>query len=365
MLGESGNRGTERAASRATASIARTFVTLITPTQLEMINPFRRKSLSKAASSPSATKIPGELVDPRVMNEIGSLELLSRCVVDGFLSGKHRSTHKGGCGEFAQHRSYAAGDEVRHIDWQVYARNDRYFVRQYEEETNLQATIALDTSGSMRFGLSTVSKFEYARRAAACLTRLLLHQRDAIGAAILHDSSPVFVPARQNASHLQSILFALTNALPSQSGNLAAQIRACVPRMRRRGLFVLFSDCFGELGDLIKALKVLRARGHDVLVFQVLAPEEIHFDFRRWSLFQSLEVASVKLSLDAAAIRDEYLSRIRVFLDELEQAITGIGADYVRTTTAHDLAETLAYFLRSRMAKGRSAGGLNARRVTM
>jgi uncharacterized protein (DUF58 family) len=331
-----------------------------------MINLFPSKNKhSTPTSTPGVAAFPAELVDPRVMNEIGSLELLSRYVVDGFLSGKHRSTHKGGCGEFAQHRPYAAGDEVRHIDWQVYARNDRYFVRQYEEETNLQATIALDTSGSMRFGLSTISKFEYARRAAACLARLLLHQRDAIGAAILHESSPAFVPPRQNASHLQSILFALTNAVPSETGSLAAQIRACIPRMRRRGLFILFSDCFGNLEELTTALKVLRARGHDVLLFQVLAPEELHFNFRHWSSFQSLEDVTVRLNLDPAAIRDEYLNRMREFLDRLAEAVTGIGADYVRTTTAHDLAETLTYFLRSRMAKGRSTGSLHARMVTM
>jgi uncharacterized protein (DUF58 family) len=329
-----------------------------------MINPFRSNAQGPASTSANVV-VPAELVDPRVMNEIGSLELLSRCVVDGFLSGKHRSTHKGGCGEFAQHRPYAAGDEVRRIDWQVYARNDRYFIRQFEEETNLQATIALDTSGSMRFGLSTISKFEYSRRAAACLARLLLHQRDAIGAAILHDPSPVFVPPRQNASHLQSILFALNNAVPSDGGQLAGHIRSCIPRMRRRGLFILFSDCFGELDGLTKALRVLRARGHDVLVFQILAPEEIQFKFRHWSSFQSLEDTTVKLNLDPAAIRDEYLKRIRTFLDKLEEAITGIGGDYVRTTTAHDLAETLTYFLRSRMAKGRAAGSLNARLVTM
>jgi uncharacterized protein (DUF58 family) len=331
-----------------------------------MFNPFRSNSKgAPPAPVNSGAPFPADLVDPRVMNEIGSLELLSRTVADGLLSGKHRSTHKGGCGEFAQHRPYAAGDEVRHIDWQVFARNDRYFVRQFEEETNLHATLALDTSGSMRFGLSTVSKFEYARRAAACLARLLLHQRDAIGAAVLHDSAPFHVPPRQNASHLQSILFALTNAVPSDRVNLAAQIRSCIPRMRRRGLFVLFSDCFGDLDELTRALKVLRARGHDLLVFQILAPEEVHFDFRRWSSFQSLEETGVKLNLDPAAIRDEYLNRLRSFLDRLEDAITGIGGDYVRTTTAHDLAETLSYFLRRRMAGGRASGGTNARMVTM
>ena len=187
------------------------------------MNPF---SSAKSTEPLPAPQFGADLVDPRVMDQIGGLELLSRCVVEGFLSGKHRSTHKGGCGEFAQHRPYAAGDEIRRIDWQVYARNDRYFVRQFEEETNLQATIALDTSGSMRFGLSTISKFEYARRAAACLARLLLSQRDAIGAAILHETSPVFVPARQNAAHLQAVLFALKNAVPSEGGNLAALIRS-------------------------------------------------------------------------------------------------------------------------------------------
>ncbi len=313
----------------------------------------------------AAAPFPQDLVDPRVMDQIRSLELLSRCVVDGFLSGKHRSTHKGGCCEFSQHRPYSAGDEIRRIDWQVYARNDRYFIRQFEEETNLQATVALDTSGSMRFGMSTVSKFEYARRAAACLARLLLHQRDAVGAAVLHESAQAFVPPRQNASHLQSVLFALQNAQPSQGGVLAAQIRWCLPRMRRRGLFILFSDCFSDIDELATALKIVRARGHDVLVFQVLAPEEIEFDFRRWSSFRSLENSGVRLDLDPAAVRDEYLRRMRAFLVRLEEAVTGIGGDYVRTTTAHDLAETLSYFLRSRAAKGRAGGGAQARLVTM
>lgn len=313
----------------------------------------------------SATPFAAEFVDPRVMDQIGGLELLSRCVVDGFLAGKHRSTHKGGCCEFSQHRPYAPGDEIRRIDWQVYARNDRYFIRQFEEETNLQATVALDTSGSMRFGMSTISKFEYARRAAACLARLLLHQRDAIGAAVLHDSAPAFVPPRQNAGHLQSVLMALNNAQPSEGGSLSGQIRACIPRMRRRGMFILFSDCFGDIEELATALKVVRARGHDVLVFQILAPEELRFDFRHWSSFQSLEQSGVRVNLDPAAIRDEYLKRMRTFLEELEEAVTGIGGDYVRTTTEHDLAETLANFLHSRAAKGRSGGSANARLVTL
>ena len=293
-----------------------------------------------------------ELVDPNVMERIGNLELLSRTVVDGLLAGKHPSTTKGGCCEFSQHRQYASGDEIRQIDWQVYARNDKYFIKQFEEETNLHGIVALDTSGSMKFGLSTVTKLEYARRAAACLARLLLHQRDAVGAVILNDKRPMFVPPKQNAAHLQAILSCLQAAGPGHGGSLGTQIRSYIPRLRRRGLFVLFSDCFGDLDDLSRALRAVRGRGHDVVVMNVLAPEEVHFSFRRWSSFQSLEMAGYSLNLDPASVRDEYLKELRRHLDRLEEIVTGLGGDYVRMTTNHDLADVLGWFLRGRMARG-------------
>jgi uncharacterized protein (DUF58 family) len=322
-----------------------------------MFRLFRPKPKPKTppASSAAAAAYPADLVDPRVMDRIGHLELLSRTVVDGLLAGRHRSTTKGGCCEFAQHRQYAPGDEIRHIDWLVYARNDRYFVRQFEEETNLPGILAVDTSGSMRFGLSTVTKLEYACRAAACLARLLLHQRDAVGTVVLNESRPLFVPPRQHPAHLQAVFSALQAAVPGHGGDggeLGTQIRACVPRLRRRGMFILFSDCFGDLDELGKALRVVRARGHDVIVVHVLAPEEVNFDFRRWSSFQSLERPGQRLHLDPAAVRDEYLRRVREFLARLEGLVTGLGGDYVRMTTNHDLAESLAWFLRSRLARG-------------
>ena len=317
-----------------------------------MIRWLRRKAVRTVESAPVHAQVySAELVDPRVMDQIGHLELLSRTVVDGLLAGKHRSTTKGGCCEFAQHRQYAPGDEIRQLDWQVFARTDRYFIKQFEEETNLHGIIVLDGSGSMKFGLSTSSKLEYAKRAAACLARLLLRQRDAVGVMVLHDTNPLFVPPRQNAAHLQAVLAALESASAGESGALGAQIRACVPRLRRRGLFVLFSDCFGDLDELGKALRIVRARGHDVVVMHVLAPEEVHFDFRRWSSFQSLETAGHRLHLDPAAVRDEYLQRLRQFLRDLEDLVTGLGGDYIRMTTNHDLADTLGWFLRSRMAR--------------
>jgi uncharacterized protein (DUF58 family) len=318
-----------------------------------MFNLFHTKAEPQGAvRQAGAGSHSGELVDPQVMDQIGHLELLSRTVVDGLLAGKHRSTTKGGCCEFAQHRQYAPGDEIRQIDWQVYGRNDRYFVKQFEEETNLHGIVALDTSGSMSFGLSTISKLQYARRAAACLARLLLHQRDAVGAMILNEQRPMFVPPRQNAAHLRAILSILSDATAGGAGSLGAQIRACVPRLRRRGMFVLFSDCFGDLDDLGKALRVVRARGHDVVVMNILAPEELQFDFRRWSAFQSLEAAGQRLRLDPAAVRDEYVNSIRRHLGHLEDMIVGLGGDYVRMTANRDLSEALGWFLRGRMAKG-------------
>jgi uncharacterized protein (DUF58 family) len=320
-----------------------------------MLRFFRSKSERTEASSttaPGAGPARSDLVDPKVMERIGNLELLSRTVVDGLLAGKHPSTTKGGCCEFSQHRQYAPGDEIRQIDWQVYARNDRYFVKQFEEETNLHGIVALDTSGSMRFSQSSVSKLEYARRAAACVARLLLHQRDAVGALILNENRPMFVPPKQNAAHLQAVLSCLQAAEPGNGGSLGSQIRSFIPRLRRRGLFVLFSDCFGDLDDLSRALRALRGRGHDVVVMNVLAPEEIHFRFRRWSSFQSLELAGHRLNLEPASIRDEYLKLLRAHLTRLEEIVTGLGGDYIRMTTNHDLADVLGGFLRSRMAKG-------------
>ncbi|MGB7342976.1 MAG: DUF58 domain-containing protein [Pirellulaceae bacterium] len=295
-----------------------------------------------------------DLVDPQVMEQIGHLELLSRTVVDGLLAGKHRSTTKGGCSEFSQHRQYAPGDEVRQIDWQVYARNDRYFIKQFEEETNLHAMMAVDTSGSMKFGLSTQSKLQYAKRAAACLSRLLLRQRDAVGTMILNDTQPMFVPPRQHAAHLRAILSTLQMAQACDGGNLGAMIRQSVPRLQRRGLFVLLSDCFGDLDDLATGLRMVRGRGHDVIVMHVMAPEELSFDFRHWSKFQSLEIADQRIDLDPPSIRREYLRRVSEFVEQLEEMTVSLGGEYVRMTTSTDLSQTLDWFLRSRLAR---AGG--------
>ena len=191
-----------------------------------------------------------DLMCPAALTSIGPLELLSRRVVDGFLSGAHRSTHKGGCFEFAEHRAYAAGDETRLIDWRVFARSDRYYVKQFEEETNLQALMVIDGSGSMQFADSTMSKYDYARLACACLSRLMLRQRDAVGVASTANDGRAYVPPRSNAHHLRAIVDVLVNARPGGSTSLASVLHGVGKRLRRRGLVVVFSDCFDDVARL-------------------------------------------------------------------------------------------------------------------
>jgi uncharacterized protein (DUF58 family) len=289
-----------------------------------------------------------DLMCPAALASIGPLELLSRRVVDGFLSGAHRSTHKGGCFEFAEHRAYAAGDETRLIDWRVFARSDRYYVKQFEEETNLQALMVIDGSGSMQFADSTMSKYDYARLACACLTRLMLRQRDAVGVISTANDGRAYVPPRSNAHHLRAIIDVLVNAKPGGSTSLASVLHGVGKRLKRRGLVVVFSDCFDDVTSLIKSLRLLRLRGHDVLVFHVLAPEERTFTFNRWSRFECLETAGLHIELDPSSIRQRYLERLGTFLDDLQRECLRIRCDLVSLSTDQHLGDTLAHYLRRR-----------------
>jgi len=289
-----------------------------------------------------------ELMCPAALASIGPLELLSRRVVDGFLSGAHRSTHKGGCFEFAEHRAYAAGDETRLIDWRVFARSDRYYVKRFEEETNLQVLMVVDGSGSMQFAGSTLSKYDYARLACACLSRLMLRQRDAVGLVSTAAAGRAYVPPRSNAHHLRAIADALVRARPGGATSLASVLHGVGKRLKRRGLIVVFSDCFDDVPRLVKALRLLRLRGHEVLVFHILAPEERTFTFDRWSRFECLETAGFHIELDPTSVRKGYLERLQKFLDDLKRECLAARCDFVPLSTDQHLGDALAHYLRRR-----------------
>ncbi|MGE3314092.1 MAG: DUF58 domain-containing protein [Planctomycetaceae bacterium] len=291
-----------------------------------------------------------KLLDPAVLTQVGHLDVLSRTVVDGLLAGRHRSIQRGGTFEFAEHRAYSAGDELRLIDWRIYGKRDRYYIKQFEEEINLQATMVVDASGSMEFGMSTPTKLAYAKCACACLSRLMLRQRDAVGLQCFSGKKDFFIPPRSRASHLHALLETLHGIQPTGNKPLSAVLSSLGRRLKRRGMIVVFSDCFDDQEGLIKSLRLLRLRGHQVILFHVLAPEELSFTFSNTSRFVCLESAGVKLDLEPAAIRQTYLARMNAFLTKLMFECARIRCEYFRLTTDQSLADTLSYYLRLRAA---------------
>jgi uncharacterized protein (DUF58 family) len=299
----------------------------------------------------STTAQQSERLTSEALSRIGNLELLSTRIVDGILSGKHRSTYLGGSFEFANHRAYAPGDEIRMIDWKVFARRDRYYIRQFEETTSLQGMMVVDCSGSMEFGMSTVSKLDYARAACACLARLMLRQRDGVGLALVGKKLDSYVPPRGYPRHLQTLLTVLRSVQPQGETRLGPSLFELPRRMKRRGMILLFSDCLGDWEATAKALQIARLRGHEVLVFQVMAPEELTFQFSRWSRFECLEQNGVKIDLDPPAIRDKYLKNLNLLLEQVKRDCTNMGADHLLLSTDENLGEALSYYLNRRTAK--------------
>jgi uncharacterized protein (DUF58 family) len=297
--------------------------------------------------TPKPPSIP--FFDPQVLTKLGHLDLISRMVVDGFLSGKHRSTHKGGCTDFAEFRPYSKGDDIRLLDWRHYARSDRYYVKRYDDETNLQALVIVDTSGSMNFGLSTVSKWRYAQMAAATLAHLLLRQRDSVGLALVGQHLLDFVKPQPRANHLARLLDLLGSAQPAGPSRIADVLTELTGRLKRRGMVIIISDCFGDVPSFKHSLEQYCLRGHDVMVVQVLAPEELTFPFRRESFFQDLELHR-RLQVNPNTVRKAYLKEFQAFMDQLRTAMNDCGVDLTTFSTADDLGEVLAYHLRRRAA---------------
>jgi uncharacterized protein (DUF58 family) len=287
--------------------------------------------------------------DPNMLAKLGQLELIAQTVVEGFLSGKHRSTHKGGCTDFAEFRPYARGDDIRLLDWRHYARSDRYYVKRYEDETNLQAMLIVDASGSMDFGMSTVSKWRYSQMAAASLAHLLLRQRDSVGLSIVGTSVLEFLKPQPRSSHLARMLDLLGATTPSGPSALSDVAPQLAGRLKRRGMVIVLSDCFGDVDVLKKSLEQFRFFGHDVIVLQVLAPEELTFPFRREAFFQDLELHR-RIQLNPNTVRKAYLKEFQAFMDQLRAATTEIGVDLMTVKTSDDLGEVLAHHLRRRAA---------------
>src|SRR5262245_30760972 len=286
--------------------------------------------------------------DPTSLAKYGHLTLVARNLVEGFLTGVHKSPYKGFSVEFAEHRQYYPGDEIRHIDWRAVAKTDRYYVKEYEEETNLKAYLLVDASGSMAYKGKFPAKFQFAQYVAASLAYLMLHQRDAVG-LVLHDTEiRRLIKPRATSKHLLQVLRALESATPGGETALAPLWHKTAEQLKQRSLVVILSDCFGDTGELLKALQHLRHRRHEVLLFHVLAPEEMEFPFKKWTQFRSLELADDRRLVDPQSLRKEYLANFERFRQELRDACGKTQVDYHLIRTDEPVERALGVYLSRR-----------------
>ena len=287
-------------------------------------------------------------LDPAVIARLGTMELKARTVVEGFLSGLHRSPYKGFSVEFAEYRQYLPGDDLSTLDWKVYARSDRHYVKKYEEETNLECHLLVDVSASMAYrGGAPMSKLEYGCVLAASLAFLMTRQRDATGLIAFDDRIRFRLPASARPGHLHSLLLALERIEPWQQSNVARPLHQLAEALVKRSLVVLISDLLDEPEPTIKGLKHLKFRGTDVIVFQVLDPSELTFPFRGAAKFRDLESAD-EVTADPARIREAYLRELAGLTLRFDRELRGAGIDYVQLDTAQPLDFALLTYLSAR-----------------
>lgn len=310
--------------------------------------------------TPTGADAPG-FVDPQVLLQIQSLELRARHVVEGFWSGLNRSPYHGFSVEFTEYRQYSPGDDPRYLDWKLYARSDRYYIKRFEDETNLRCLLLLDSSKSMEFGSTGYTKFDYARTLAASFGYFLTTQRDAVGLARFSAEIDHYIPTRYRAGHWRRILVALESACTGKTTELAPPLEQVAERLNKRGMLVLISDLLAPLDKVELSLGYLAARGQEVLVFQLLDPAELSFDFADPELFEDLETGR-KLYIDPRAVRQQYQARLERHLDEIVALCGRLGITYRRLSTADQLGDALGDFLRSRLRSRDRKGEIRGRR---
>ena len=307
-------------------------------------------------TSPSTLPAYMRLLDPEALGKIHRLELVARGIVEGFISGRHRSPYRGFSVEFAEHREYSPGDNLRDLDWRVYGKTDRYFIKQYMEETNLRGVILLDASGSMKYTGDEaathrdrrLSKFEYAQYLAASLTHLMINQQDAVGLVTFDTKVRRYLPARSRTNYLRTLLEEISDTRPGDETNMSPIFHDIAERVHRRGLIIIVSDLFDDPEEILKALHHFRFRKHEVIVFHVMAEEELTFPFEKWSLFRDMENIESKLELDPRAVRAAYLDEVRRFVTTIEKGCGQMTIDYVPVSTKRPFDVALTSYLAHR-----------------
>jgi len=293
---------------------------------------------------------PQRYLDPVTLAKVRGLELQARLLVEGYLSGMHKSPYHGFSVEFAQHREYVPGDDIRHVDWKVYGRTGRYFLKQYEEETNLVCWLLVDVSESMQYRSGEVSKYDYACMTAAALAYLILRQQDSVGLITFDEQIRYFLRPSSQPSHLKEVVHLLNQGASKQKTSLAPIFHDAAERIARRGILIILSDLFDEPSDLLAGLRHLRYNRHEVVVFHVLDAAELEFPFQEATLFRGLE-QQAELLTDPRSLRRGYLTELRAYLNELQQGCRGQNIDYVQLRTDATLATALSSYLASRLSR--------------
>ncbi len=282
---------------------------------------------------------------PDIIAQLKNIELKARLVVEGFITGLHRSPYHGFSAEFAEHKQYSHGDELRHIDWKVYARTDRYYVKQYEEETNMRGIIAVDSSASMGYASKgRISKFEYASYLAAALAYLMIKQRDSVGLALYDTEIKKYLPPRSKPSYINEILRSLDSATTENKTGTSSALDRLAEQVKRRGLIIIMSDFFDDPDSVLKALKHFRHRNHEVIAFQILDPREIDFKLGPGATFKDIETGE-ELVTQPYQIQKTYSKAVRDFNEEIKRGCFQHRIDYHLIDTSMPFDKALRDYL--------------------
>ena len=302
-------------------------------------------------------------IQPEALAKLGRLNIVARAVVEGFITGLHRSPYHGFSVEFSDHRKYVAGDNLRDLDWKTLARTDRYYIKQYEEETNLRAMILLDASASMGYGSGEMTKFAYGCYLAAALAYLMIRQQDSVGLVVFDSEVRTFLPPRSSTPHLNLLLHSLEDAEPGRLTDLAETFHTLAERIRRRGLIVIISDLYhgpnkdAEDPDIVprsvmRALSHFRHKRHEVVLFHVMDPSEVDFPFRRLSDFIDMETGR-RVQVDPRYVREEYMRLVNEeFVGGFRRECATQNIDYVPANTSMPYDLLLQRYLGKRMRLG-------------
>jgi len=295
---------------------------------------------------------------PEVLSKISRLELRARHVVEGFVSGMHKSPYKGYSVEFANHRPYVPGDDIRHLDWRVYAKADRFFIKEYEEETNMRVHLLLDCSGSMAYpahpGTGRMTKWDYAATLAASLAHLLIYQQDGVGLTLFDSEIRRQLPVSTNRATLVDFTNAVEASDPRNKTDLKVLFHQLAGRIPRRGMVVILSDLLTNVDDVIRGLQRFRFGRHDVLVLHVLDHDELQFPFSDRTLFEGMEDVNLEVLTDPQSLRGSYLAALETFLGKIRRACLDVKIDYALISTAESLDVALTTFLATRMHRQRA-----------